>query len=240
MIEQRLHVSGQVSGPVLLLGAPGVGKGTQARLLTAEFGIPQISTGDILRDQIRRETELGRTAKSLMDRGELVPDDVVNGMVGDRLAQDDVSAGYILDGYPRTLAQAEWLDAHLDTGAPAQGAATKLDLIAVSLRVDEGELLKRITGRRSCSACGHIYNVFSHPPRVAGVCDLDGAPLTQRSDDTEPAFRERMKAYEASTAPVIEHYRLKSRFAEVDGMAAVDQVTAEIRAAMRQLRGWGA
>ena len=145
-----------------------MGKGTQAKRLMAEFKIPQISTGDILRDQIKRGTALGQQAQTRMDRGELVPDELVNDMVGDRLAQSDTLNGYILDGYPRTLHQAEWLDAELEA------TAGKLDLLAVNLRLDENELLQRITGRRTCASCGHIYNIFSHAPRVVGKCDIDG------------------------------------------------------------------
>jgi adenylate kinase len=226
-------------GPVLLLGAPGVGKGTQAQILMAEFGIPQISTGDILRDHIRRGTELGQTAKGLMDQGQLVPDDLVNDMVADRLAQPDIHQGYILDGFPRTLAQATWLDAQL-TKDPESAP-----LIAVAIKVDEAELLKRITGRRICSTCKHIYNIYFHPPKVEGVCDLDGSPLTHRSDDTEEAFAERMKAYAALTEPVIAHYRgadsgggvrHDSRFREVDGSQSMEQVEASIVAALKELR----
>jgi adenylate kinase len=220
-------------GPVLLLGAPGVGKGTQAQLLMAQFGIPQISTGDILRDHIRRGTPLGKTAKTLMDQGQLVPDDLVNDMVADRLAQTDVQAGYILDGFPRTLAQATWLDAQL---ANASAAAP---LIAVAIKLDEAELLKRITGRRICSTCKHIYNIYFHPPKTEGVCDVDGSPLQHRSDDTEEAFAERMKAYAALTAPVIAHYRGEgdaSRFREVDGSQSVERVAASIVAALQELR----
>lgn len=220
-------------GPVLLLGAPGVGKGTQAQLLMAQFGIPQISTGDILRDHIRRGTSLGQTAKTLMDQGQLVPDDLVNDMVADRLAQTDVHAGYILDGFPRTLAQATWLDAQL-----AQSKETA-PLIAVAIKLDEAELLKRITGRRICSTCKHIYNIYFHPPKTEGVCDVDGSALQHRSDDTEEAFAERMKAYAALTAPVIAHYRGEgdaSRFREVDGSESMEQVAASIVAALKELR----
>jgi adenylate kinase len=222
-------------GPVLLLGAPGVGKGTQAQILMAEFGIPQISTGDILRDHIRRGTELGKTAKTLMDQGQLVPDDLVNDMVADRLSQPDIHHGYILDGFPRTLAQATWLDAQLAKDPESA------PLIAVAIKVDEAELLKRITGRRICSTCKHIYNIYFHPPKVEGVCDLDGSSLTHRSDDTEEAFAERMKAYAALTEPVIAHYRGAgqggdSRFREVDGSQPMEQVEASIVAALKELR----
>jgi adenylate kinase len=236
-------------GPVLLLGAPGVGKGTQAQILMAEFGIPQISTGDILRDHIRRGTELGKTAKTLMDQGQLVPDDLVNDMVADRLSQPDIEKGYILDGFPRTLRQAEWLDAYLAGAQLLAGHAGEQDfdhaatlpIVAVAIKVDEAELLKRITGRRICSSCKHIYNIYFHPPKVEGVCDLDGGPLTHRSDDTEEAFAERMKAYAALTEPVITHYRGAgqggdSRFREVDGSQSMEQVETSIVAALKELR----
>jgi adenylate kinase len=217
-------------GPVLLLGAPGVGKGTQAQLLMAEFGIPQISTGDILRENIAKGTELGKTAKSLMDKGQLVPDQIVNDMVQARLTSDDVHAGYILDGFPRTLAQATWLDAHLPIFRETP------PLVAINIRVDETELLRRITGRRTCSICRHIYNIYSHPPAKPGICDIDGSPLQHRTDDTEAAFIERMKAYDSLTAPVIEHYRASNRFREVDGEAPVEQVAQSIIAALKELR----
>lgn len=223
-----------VPGPVLLLGAPGGGKGTQAQLLMADFGIPQISTGDILRDNIARETELGKVAKGLMDKGQLVPDELVNDMVGSRLSQPDVERGYILDGYPRTLGQAEWLDAYL-----ASAKAGVAPLVAINIRVDEQELLRRITGRRICPVCKTIYNIYTKPPKQEGICDNDGSPLQHRSDDTEEAFAERMKAYNSLTAPVIEHYSKQGRFREVDGGQSMEQVTATIESALKQLRGAG-
>jgi adenylate kinase len=220
-------------GPVLLLGAPGVGKGTQAKILMEEFHIPQISTGDLLRDHRKRHTELGLLADELMRCGELVPDDRVNRMVADRLAAADCGAGFILDGYPRTLVQAEWIDAVL-TGDKLNAGA-RLPLVAVSILVEHDALLKRITGRR-ISASGRIYNVYTKPPKVAGVDDLDGSPLTQRSDDTEAAFEQRMREFHTKTAAVIEHYRARGRFLEVDGSASVEQVTASIREAIFALR----
>jgi adenylate kinase len=196
----------------------------------AKFGIPQISTGDILRENIDKGTALGNAAKSLMDQGQLVPDQLVNDMVGPRLAEPDVHPGYILDGFPRTLAQATWLDAHLgDSGETAP-------LIAVSIRVDEGELLRRITGRRSCPVCKRIYNIYSNPPLKDGICDVEGAQLQHRSDDTEEAFAQRMKAYDSQTAPVIEHYRSSGRFREIDGAVSVDQVADSILVALKDLR----
>jgi adenylate kinase len=221
-------------GPVLLLGAPGVGKGTQAQLLMAAFGIPQVSTGDILRDNISRDTPLGHQAKALMDQGQLVPDQLVNDMVGLRLTAPDVNHGYILDGFPRTLNQAVWIDGHL---APAASDfAAKLPIVAINITVDYTELLHRITGRRTCPVCKSIYNVFSNPPKVEGRCDLEGADLIQRPDDTESVFIERMKTFESQTAPVIDHYRAQGRFREVDGNQAVEAVNAAITEDLKSLR----
>jgi adenylate kinase len=206
-----------------------VGKGTQAKLLMAEFGIPQISTGDILRGNIARGTELGRAAKSLMDQGLLVSDDLVNQMVADRLAEPDTNRGYVLDGFPRTINQAEWLDTH-----PAVSNSS-LPVVAISIVVSYDQLLHRITGRR-ISPAGRIYNIYSNPPAVAGICNVDGSVLVQRPDDSEAVFVERMKTFEAQTAPVVEHYRKQGRFKEVDGDQAVEKVTASINAALHALR----
>jgi adenylate kinase len=217
-------------GPVLLLGAPGVGKGTQAKALMADYGIPQISTGDLLRANIKHGTELGKAAKPLTDQGMLVPDDLVNKMVSERLTHPDIHRGYILDGFPRTINQAEWFEQQL-----AKDAAT-LPVVAISIVVDYEHLLRRITGRR-ISPSGRIYNIYSNPPAVSGVCDVDGSTLVQRPDDTEAVFTERMKTFEAETAPVIEHYRSQSRFAEIDGDQSVEQVTLTIEDALIRLRG---
>jgi len=238
-----------VPGPILLLGAPGVGKGTQAKELVQHWGIPQISTGDLLRANVAQGTPLGKTAKEIMHRGELVPDSLVNEMVAVRLQQPDTVKGYILDGFPRTLAQAHWLDGRLAVGAPgnngnplgaSQGAlATQteaLPLVAVSIQVDYNQLLRRITGRRNCPVCQTIYNVYSKPPQRAGFCDVEGAALTQRADDTEKAFAERMRAYAAQTAPVIEHYRELGRFIEVPGDGQIAAIAAGIVAAVERLR----
>lgn len=228
--ESGLKQEGLQPGPILLLGAPGAGKGTQAQLLMAELGIPQISTGDILRANILHQTELGKAAKTLIDLGQLVPDDLVNGMVATRLAENDVQSGYILDGFPRTLGQAHWLDQYLErhrSGAP---------LVALNVYVPQDELLRRITGRRSCPLCRRIYNVYSKPPVRTGLCDLDDAVLVQRSDDTEQAFHERIKAYDASTAPVICHYEGLGRYRAIQGTGAVEEVQGRILQALRDLR----
>jgi len=217
-------------GPILLLGAPGVGKGTQAKELVRIWGIPQISTGDLLRANVARGTDLGRIAKEIMGRGELVPDTLVNEMVAVRLGEPDTANGYILDGFPRTLPQAHWLDSRL--AAMAKG----LPVVAVSIQVDYNQLLRRITGRRNCPVCQRIYNVFGNAPKVDGVCDVEGAALVQRADDTETVFAERMRAYEAMTAPVVEHYRALGRFAEVDGGRPIIEIASGIVAAVERLR----
>ena len=217
------------------MGAPGVGKGTQAKALMAAWGIPQISTGDLLRGNVDKGTALGLKAKAALDRGELVSDDLVNEMVAERLKQPDTSAGFMLDGYPRTLGQAAWVDAHLNGRGPAA-----LPVIAVSIEVSYNQLLRRITGRRTCPVCKSIYNIYLQPPKVDELCDLDGTPLVRRSDDTEEVFEERMRAYEAQTAPVVEHYRALERFERVDGEQPVEAVTAAVMKAVGQLRSGGA
>jgi adenylate kinase len=233
-------------GPILLLGAPGVGKGTQAKELVAKWGIPQISTGDLLRYHRDHGTPLGLKVKEILAQGHLVSDDLVNEMVSERLSRPDVERGYILDGYPRTLGQAEWLDAHLagenllaGNGAKREdsSAGAALEVIAVSIQVGYTQLLRRITGRRVCPVCGTIYNIYLQPPKVDEKCDLDGAALTQRSDDNEKVFAERMRTYEAQTAPVVEHYRALGRFEEVNGEQPVEAVAADVMAAVARLRG---
>ncbi len=230
-----------VPGPVLLLGAPGVGKGTQAQILMERWRIPQVSTGDLIRDNIRHETLVGRNFQETVSKGILVPDELVNRMVAERLAQPDAARGYILDGYPRTLGQAEWLDAQLASegfhrASRERSADAALPVIAVSLEVRYDELLRRITGRRTGPASKRIYNVYTNPPLSPGVCDVDGEPLVQRPDDTEEVFHERMKAFREMTAPVIEHYRGLDRFEVINGEQPVDAVTGTIVAALQRLR----
>jgi adenylate kinase len=230
-VETHREISSKIiPGPILLLGAPGVGKGTQAKELVRLWSIPQISTGDLLRANVSKGTPLGKIAKATMDRGELVPDSLVNDMVAARLQEPDTIKGYILDGFPRTLPQAGWLDGRL------AAQQMSLPLVAVSIHVDYNQLLRRITGRRSCPVCQSIYNVYSNPPKADEICDIEGAALVRRADDTETAFAERMRAYDALTTPVIEHYRELGRFVEVDGDRPIREVAAGIVRAAERLR----
>jgi adenylate kinase len=219
-----------VPGPILLMGPPGAGKGTQAKELVKIWGIPQISTGDLLRANKDQGTALGKIAQEIMGRGELVPDTLVNDMVAVRLMEPDTANGYILDGYPRTLGQAKWLDVRLEAQIEA------LPVVAVSIKVNYNQLLRRITGRRSCPVCQTIYNIYMNPPKQDEICDVESKGLVQRADDTEQVFKERMRAYEALTAPVVEHYREAGRFAEVDGDRPIAVIAAGIVAAVERLR----
>lgn len=196
----------------------------------ARFNIPQISTGDLLRTHRANHTPLGLLAEDLMRQGQLVPDDLVNQMVADRLTHPDTQTGFILDGFPRTINQAEWLDSHLISDP------TRLPVVAVNIVVAYDELLHRITGRRTCPVCKSIYNVYSNPPAKPNVCDNEGASLQQRTDDSEPVFIERMKTFDAQTAPVIVHYRAQGRFREVNGDQPVEVVTVAITEALQTLR----
>jgi len=214
-------------GPIVLFGPPGAGKGTQAKFIVERYGIPQISTGDILRSNVKRETELGTQAKKVMEAGELVSDELVEAMVADRLTQPDCTRGYILDGFPRTVAQAEWLDSHLSNLAAKTGKATR-PIVVVSLVVEYNALLQRLTGRRSCPTCGQIYNVHFQAPAKEGLCDADGSTLIQRKDDQESVIAERLKAYENQTLPLADYYRKSGRLREVKGDDAIDTVTAGV------------
>jgi adenylate kinase len=230
-VEQgRETGSKTVPGPILLLGAPGSGKGTQSDQLVKLWNIPHISTGELLRANMAQGTALGKIAQQSVNRGELVHDSLVNEMVAARLRQPDTVNGYILDGFPRTLGQATWLDGRLASDGQS------LPVIAVNIQVDYNQLLRRITGRRNCPVCATIYNVFMNPPKREGFCDIEGAALVQRADDTEKVFKERMRVYEGLTAPVIEHYRALGRFAEVDGDRPIGVIAAGIVAAVERLR----
>jgi adenylate kinase len=195
---------------LIFLGAPGAGKGTQAREVAKHFCLPQISTGDMLRDAVRKKTVLGLAAKAKMEAGELVPDEVVCGIVEERTTESDSRNGFILDGFPRTLSQAQFVDRML--AAKSLGWPQVLDI-----RVDEDLLLKRLTGRRTCSVCGEIYNIYFNPPKVAGICDRDGGKLLQRADDNETTIRQRLEAYHIQTSPLIDYYQKQGVLLEVDG-----------------------
>jgi adenylate kinase len=216
---------------LVLLGPPGAGKGTQAKWLVERYGIPQLSTGDMLREAVARETEVGRQAKAVMERGELVSDAIINAIVEERLAQPDCARGFVLDGFPRTVAQAEALDAML----AARGQ--KLDAV-IELRVDVEALVERIAGRFACAKCGAGYHERFKRPKVEGVCDLCGATeFTRRKDDNPEAVRTRLQAYEAQTAPLLPYYRARGLLRTVDGMAPIEAVTAAIARVLAEIGG---
>jgi adenylate kinase len=215
-------------GPVVLLGPPGAGKGTQAKRIMEKYLVPQISTGDILRYNVVQGTELGIAAKAVMARGELVSDDLVCEMVRQRLRQRDCKRGYVLDGFPRTAAQAGWLDALLDDKLFDNSRPTRAWPIVIRLDVDYNQLLLRITGRRSCPTCGRIYNVHFQPPRFDEVCDMDGTKLVTRNDDRLEVIQPRLAAYQEQTAPVADYYLRTGRLISVNGDRAMDEVTEQI------------
>jgi len=215
-------------GPVVLLGPPGAGKGTQAKRIMERYDIPQVSTGDLLRENAAQGTNLGLAAKAIMARGELVPDDVVCGMVRERLSRPDCKRGYILDGFPRTAAQAGWLDALLDDKLFDNSRPTRAWPIVIRLDVDYNQLLLRISGRRSCPTCGRIYNVHSQRAHVYEVCDVDGSKLVTRNDDRLEVIGPRLAAYQELTTPVADYYQRTGRLNTVNGDQPVDEVTAEI------------
>ena len=220
-------------GPIVLLGPPGAGKGTQAKRISQYCGIPQISTGDLLRQHVKDQTGLGLLAKDIMARGELVPDELLYDMVAQRLREADCERGFILDGFPRTAAQAGWLDAFLEREFFDKSPQGKCLPIVIRIDVDYNDLLRRLTGRRTCPACGRIYNVHLQPPRADELCDVDGSKLVTRNDDREAVVRERLNVYEQQTRPVADYYRGKGRLVSVDGGLAVDQVFEQI---LREIR----
>ncbi len=212
---------------LVFLGAPGAGKGTQAKRLVEKYGIPQISTGDLLRSAVAAGTPLGKEAKSYMDRGELVPDSVVLGMVKERLSQDDCKKGFILDGFPRNVTQAEALDKMLAE------MSMPLDL-ALNLDVPFEDLMKRLTGRRTCKACGQMYNVYYNPPKAEGKCDKCGGELFQRDDDKEETIRKRLEVYKAQTEPLIDYYSKKGILKSVEGTGSIDEIFNNICAILEK------
>ena len=228
----------RIAGPIILLGAPGAGKGTQAKLIAKTFGIPQISTGDLLRDNVARETPLGISAKSIMSTGALVPDQLVMDMVSGRLREADCNKGFILDGFPRTVPQAEWLDGFLEKereGKEADCKAACAPPVVIQLQVDCGKLLERIAGRRSCPTCGRIYNVYLQPPKVEGICDVEGATLICRPDDREDVVKERLKTYERQTLPLVDYYKSRGRLVVVDGDQPVEEVMRQAFSAIEHV-----
>jgi len=210
---------------LIIFGAPGAGKGTQAQLLSSRLGIPQVATGDILREAVKKGTELGRLAKQYMDRGELVPDEVVIGIVEERLKQPDCSKGFILDGFPRTIKQAEALDRILAK------LGVKLDAV-INLEVDEEEVVKRITNRRTCRNCGAVYHLIFNPPKNDEVCDKCGGPLYQRDDDKEETVRNRLRVYREQTQPLLKFYEERGLLKNVNGNLSIEEVFKEILSAL--------
>ena len=206
---------------LILLGPPGAGKGTQAKMLMDHFSIPQISTGDILRGAIKAGSPMGLKAKEYMDSGSLVPDEVVVGIVEERLQQDDCAAGFILDGFPRTLPQADALAVTLQT------LDKELDAV-ISLVVDTEALVARLAGRRTCRDCGAGYHLLHEPPRKDGICDKCSGELIQRDDDKEETIRNRMEVYQQQTAPLVDYYRNLGLLSEVDGMMDISAVGQRI------------
>jgi adenylate kinase len=214
--------------PIVLLGSPGAGKGTQAKRLVAHYCIPQISTGDLLREHVQRATALGVRAREAMARGELVPDELVCGMAMERLREPDCEHGFVLDGFPRTPAQAGWLDEFLNREFFDNERAGPPPLIVILVDVEYNQLLLRLTGRRTCPTCGRIYNVHFQPPRIDQLCDVDGTQLVTREDDSDEVIRERLTAYERQTRPVAQYYGRTGRLAVVDGTLPVDEVSARV------------
>jgi adenylate kinase len=215
-------------GPVVLLGPPGAGKGTQAKRISERYSIPHVSTGDLLREHVALGTELGLIAKSVMARGELVSDDLVCNMVRHRLRRPDCRRGYVLDGFPRTAAQAGWFDALLEDKFFDNSRPTRAWPIVISFEVDYNQLLLRITGRRSCPTCGRIYNVHFQPPRFDEMCDDHATKLVTRNDDRLEVIEPRLTAYREQTRPVADYYRRTGRLVSVNGDQPMDDVTAEI------------
>ncbi len=210
---------------LVLVGAPGCGKGTHSEWMVKELGIPQLSTGDILRDAVAKETELGQQAKGYMESGQLVPDTLIIDMMRERMKQDDAKAGFILDGFPRTVPQADGLAKMLAE------SSVKLDRV-IKIDLDTGELVRRLTSRRVCPGCKAVYNISFRPPKVEGVCDTCGGEVIQRSDDTEETVLSRLKVFEDQTAPLINHYQESGLLAVVDGNEGFENTKAGVSKAL--------
>jgi adenylate kinase len=213
---------------IVLLGAPGSGKGTQGKLLASKYKIPQISTGDLLRAAVIAGTALGRQAKAAMDAGQLVSDEIVLGIIGERLGESDAAKGFILDGFPRNIPQAEALDRMLDArGTPLQAA--------LLINVDVEVLIERLTGRRTCESCGQTYNVYTSPSRLDDRCDKCGGNLRHRADDNEETISNRLRVYDQQTSPLVSYYREQGKLRTVDGEGEINQIFAQIEKALRKL-----
>ena len=206
---------------LILLGPPGAGKGTQAQKIVDGYHIPQISTGDILRAAVKEKTSLGVKAKSFMDQGQLVPDDLVIGIIEERLRVKDCHRGFVLDGFPRTIAQAEALQPIL------ANMGKSIDHV-INIEVEDEELVRRLTGRRTCKDCGAMFHIHFHPPKREGVCDRCGGALYQRDDDKEETIRTRLKEYQRQTAPLIHYYQQKKTFRSIHGVGGQDQIFEQI------------
>ena len=206
---------------IILLGPPGAGKGTQAKMLIDKYQIPQISTGDILRAAVKEGTSLGKEAKSFMDKGQLVPDSVVIGIVEERIQEPDCVKGYMLDGFPRTVPQAKALDGMLSK------LSSEIDHV-VSIEVPSEELVKRLTGRRTCRECGAGYHVMFDPPKAEGVCDKCGGELYQRDDDNEKTVRSRLGVYQSQTLPLIDYYKVQGKIRPIDGVGGMKEIFERI------------
>ena len=212
---------------IIMLGAPGAGKGSQASRIAKEYQLPHISTGDIFRANLKEETELGKRAKSFMDKGELVPDDITIAMLLDRIHKEDCKNGYILDGFPRTIPQAEALK---------EALAKKDEKIDLALDVEASDelIIKRMAGRRTCPACGAIYHIVTLPPKTEGICDRCGADLIQRKDDNEETVKNRLKIYHEVTEPLISYYKKEGILEEIDGAEDLDKVFEKVKTIIRQ------
>jgi adenylate kinase len=213
--------SAKLDRAVIFLGPPGAGKGTQAKKLAQKYGVPHLSTGDMLRENIANGTPLGAKAKPLMERGELVPDSLVLKMVAARIERPDCSHGFVFDGFPRTVAQAQYLGELLKQHGLRQP-------VVIHFAIDPALLMRRITGRWMCKVGGEIYNLFERPPKVQGKCDNDGGELEQRPDDREEVVAPRLQAYQKQTAPLVAYYRRLGRLREVDAAKSVDEVARRV------------
>lgn len=213
---------------IILMGLPGAGKGTQAAKIIKKYPIPHISTGDMFRLAIKNETELGKEAKSYMDKGELVPDEVTIGIVKERLSQSDAKDGFLLDGFPRTVEQAEALNGIMDE------LGTQIDR-TINVEVEEEELMNRLTGRRICEVCGTAYHLVFNPPKESGVCDLDGGKLYQREDDNPETVANRLEVNLKQTAPLLDFYKNQNVLCNVDGLKDIDEVFSEVDEILQDL-----